>query len=46
MAKTATGETPFWLAYGNEAVIHAEVGLISYRVENHDESRNDETMRL
>ena len=27
-------------------VIPAEVGLISYRVHNHDESRNDEAMRL
>ena len=27
-------------------VIPAEVGLTSYRVHNHDESRNDETMRL
>ena len=40
-----TGETPFWLAYGSEAVILAEVGLISYRMGNHDESKNDEVMR-
>ena len=32
--------------YGSEAVIPAEVGLISHRVDNHDEWRNDETMRL
>ena len=32
--------------YGSEVVIPAEVGLTSYRVENHDESRNDEAMRL
>ena len=32
--------------YGSEAVIPAEVGLTSYRVENHDEIRNDEAMRL
>ena len=32
--------------YGSEAVILAEVGLTSYRVHNHDDSKNDETMRL
>ena len=46
MARMPTGETPFRLAYGSEAVIPAEVGLISYIVGNHDESRNDEAMRL
>ena len=40
------GETPFRLAYGSEVVIPAKVGLISYRVGNHDESRNDEAMHL
>jgi len=44
-ARMPTGETPFRLAYGSEAVI-PEVGLISYRVENRDESRNDEAMCL
>ena len=41
-----TGETPFWLTYRSEAVILAEVGLTSYRVHNHDESKNDEAIRL
>ena len=41
-----TGETLFRLAYGSEAVIPAEVGLISYKVGNHDESGNDEALRL
>ena len=41
-----TGETPFWLAYKSEAVIPAEVGITSYRVGNHDESRNDEVLGL
>ena len=40
------GETPFRLAYGSEAFIPAEVRLTSYRVGNHDERKNDETMRL
>ena len=41
-----TGETPFWLAYGSEPVIPAEVELISYRVDNHDDGKNDEAMCL
>ena len=45
-ARTPTGETPFCLAYGNGAVILAEVGLTSYKVENHNESKNDEAMHL
>ena len=45
-ARTTTGETPFRLTYGSEAVISVEVGLTSYRIHNHDESRNDEAMRL
>ena len=40
------GETPFRLAYGSEAVILVEVGHTSYRVENYDESKNDEAIRL
>ena len=36
--RTPTGETPFRLAYENEAVIPAEIGLTSYRVDNHDEA--------
>ena len=46
MARTPTGETPFRLTYGNEAVIPAEVGLTSYRVDNHNEARNDEVIHL
>ena len=45
-ARTPTGETPFRLTYGNEAVIPAEIGLISYRVDNHNEARNDEAICL
>ena len=33
---------PFRLAYGTDAVIPAEVGLISYRVENYSEDKNEE----
>ena len=44
--RTPTGETPFRLTYGNEAVIPAEIGLTSYKVDNHDEGRNDEAILL
>ena len=44
--KMPTGETSFRLTYGSEAIIPAEVGLISYRVDNHDERKNDKVMRL
>ena len=46
MTRTPTGETPFRLTYGSKAVIPAKVGLTSYRVGNHDKTRNDEAMRL
>ena len=36
----------FRLAYGSEAVIPAKVGLTTYKVDNHDERRNNEAMRL
>ena len=44
--RTPIRETLFRLAYGSEAVIPTEVGLTSYRVENHDKSRNNKAMRL
>ena len=40
--RTPTGEMPFRLAYGTDAVIPAEVGLTSYRVENYNEDKNEE----
>ena len=40
------GETPFRLAYESEAIIPVKVRLTSYRVDNHDETRNDKAMRL
>ena len=45
-ARTPIGEMPFQLAYGSEAVILAEVGLTSYRVENYDKDKNEEAIRL
>ena len=46
MARTPTGETPLCLAFGNEAIILAEIGLVSYRVAHHNEGRNEEGIRL
>ena len=46
MTRTPIRETSFWLTYENEAVIPVEIGLTSYRVHNHDESKNDEAIRL
>ena len=45
-ARMPTGETPFQLTYGSEAVIPAEVKLTSYKVHNHDDRKNNEAMRL
>ena len=44
--RTPTREIPFRLAYGSDAVIPAEVGLTSYRVDNYDKSKNDEAICL
>ncbi|XP_075649876.1 uncharacterized protein LOC142620387 [Castanea sativa] len=44
--RTLTGETLFRLVYGTKALIPAEVGLASYRVESYDESKNDKALRL
>ncbi|GKV43252.1 hypothetical protein SLEP1_g50566 [Rubroshorea leprosula] len=42
---SATGETPFSLAYGAEAVIPVEVGLPSDRVGWHDDLSNEQLLR-
>ena len=41
MVRTPTGETLFRLAYGSEAIIPTEVGITSYRVDNHNEGKNN-----
>ena len=43
---TPTGETPFQLTDGADAVIPAEIGLTSYRVQSYTEDKNEEAMRL
>ena len=45
-ARTPTGETPFRLVYGTDAIIPVEVGLTSYQVENHSEDKNEDALRL
>ncbi|GKV51996.1 hypothetical protein SLEP1_g58606 [Rubroshorea leprosula] len=42
---SATGETPFSLAYGAEAVIPVEVGLPSDRSDHHDDQNNEQLLR-
>ncbi|XP_030932161.1 uncharacterized protein LOC115957947 [Quercus lobata] len=45
-ARTPTGETPFKLTYGTEAVIPVEVGVTSIRRETFTEGLNDDELRL
>ena len=44
--RTPTGETPFKLAYANEAVIPAEVHMAKYRVMTYQDKDNEEQPRL
>ena len=41
-----TGETPFKLAYGSDAMILAKVGLASYRVANYKDEENKKQFHL
>ena len=45
-ARTPTGETPFRLTYGTEAVIPVEVGVTNTRRAAFSEEGNDEKLRL
>ena len=45
-ARTPTGETPFRLTYGADAVIPAEIVLTSYRVQSYTKDKNEEAMCL
>ena len=45
-ARTPTGEALFRLTYGTEAIIPAEVGLMSYWVESYDKDKNEEAIHL
>ena len=44
--RTSTGETPFKLAYGSEAVIPAEVHVANHRVMKYQDEENEEQLRL
>ena len=44
--RTPTGETSFKLAYGNEAVIPAEVHMANHKVMMYQEKDNKEQLRL
>ena len=46
MARTPTGETPFKLIYGIEAVIPVEVGVTSTRREAFHKESNDDQLRI
>lgn len=43
--RTGTGETPFCLTYGAEAVIPAEIGMPTYRISYFEEKENDEALQ-
>ncbi|GKU96467.1 hypothetical protein SLEP1_g9699 [Rubroshorea leprosula] len=44
-SRTATGETPYHLAFGTEAVIPVEIGVPSLRVTHFDEGQNGQLLR-
>ena len=46
IVRTPTGETPFKLAYGNDAVIPVEVSLTSYRVARYNNEENEKQFHL
>ncbi|KAL0458021.1 UNVERIFIED_CONTAM: hypothetical protein Slati_0429300 [Sesamum latifolium] len=44
--RTATGESPFSLSYGTEAVAPAEIGELSWRVKHYNSSSNEQGLRM
>ena len=46
MVRTPTGETPFKMMFGTEAVVLVEVGMSSIRRARYDEQSNDESLKL
>ncbi|CAL9019406.1 unnamed protein product, partial [Prunus brigantina] len=44
--RTATGETPFSMAFGSEAVVPVEIGEPSYRTETFTPEANEEALSL
>uniref|UniRef100_A0A2N9GFI7 Uncharacterized protein n=1 Tax=Fagus sylvatica TaxID=28930 RepID=A0A2N9GFI7_FAGSY len=41
-----TGETPFRMTYGSEAVVPVEIGLTTLRTSTYDDQQNEEQLRL
>ena len=46
MVRTQTGETPFKMTFGIEAVVPMEIGVSSIRKAWYDEQSNDEGLKL
>ena len=46
IVRTPTGETPFKLAYGNDAMIPVEVSLTSYKVARYNNEENEKQFHL
>ena len=44
--RTPTGETPFKLAYGSEAVIPVEVHMANHKVMKYQDEDNEKQLRL
>ena len=44
--RATTGETPFSLAYGVDAVVPVELGIPTFRIENFNEEDNDVLLAL
>lgn len=44
--KTTTGETPFTLAFGHEAVVLMEIEISTHRTEHFDEKQNNDQIYL
>ncbi|KAL0286417.1 UNVERIFIED_CONTAM: hypothetical protein Scaly_2793500 [Sesamum calycinum] len=44
--RTTTGETPFSLSYGTDAVAPAEVGELNWRVKHYDLEANEQGLRM
>ena len=44
--RTPIGETPFKLAYKNDVVIPAKVGLTNFKVTHYQDEENEKQLRL
>ena len=45
-ARIPTGETPFQMTYGSEAVVLVEIGLTTFRTSTYDDNQNEEQLCL